>query len=258
MSETLSRDSIVRRLNTRIVGREVLHFSSVTSTMDVARKAATEGAIEGTVVVADEQTQGRARLDRNWINPPGVLATSVILRPKMDSLLRLTMMASLATAHCVESVAGLETSIKWPNDVLVRGKKVSGILTQSALRRQSVRWAIIGIGINVDFDPASYPEIADTATSLRIEAGRPVSQLDVAVTLIGELDRLYLALKRGEPVHDDWRDRLETIGRFVTVTSGRAVEEGRAESVDSDGALVLRRGDGSLVHITAGDVTLRR
>jgi BirA family biotin operon repressor/biotin-[acetyl-CoA-carboxylase] ligase len=253
----ISREAILDRIGTRIIGREVLYFPSVTSTMDIARRAATEGAVEGTAVVADRQTEGRARLGRAWINPPGVLAVSIVVHPEMSKLLRLTMMASLATSRCIERVAGLETSIKWPNDVLIRGKKVSGILTQSALRRQSVRWAIIGIGINVNFDPAAYPEIAGTATSLSNELGHPVPQLDVLVCLIEELDKLYVGLRQGEGLHEDWRNRLETIGKMVSVTSGRRVIEGCAESVDDDGALLVRRSDGSLVEITAGDVTLR-
>lgn len=257
MDSGISREDVLDRISTRIIGREVLYLPSVTSTMDVARKAATGGAVEGTVVVADRQTKGRARLGRAWINPPGVLAMSLIVHPEMSKLLRLTMMASLATSRCIERVAGLETSIKWPNDVLIRGKKVSGILTQSALRRQSVRWAIIGIGINVNFDPSAYPEIADTATSLSNELGTTVSQLDVLVCLIEELDELYVGLQKGEALHDDWRNRLETIGKIVRVTSGKRVIDGCAESVDGDGALMVRQLDGSLVQITAGDVTLR-
>jgi len=144
--------------------------------MDVARKVAKEGASEGTVVVAEEQTVGRARLGRAWINPPGVLAVSIIIRPEMSQLVCLTMVAALATSRCIEKATGLKTSIKWPNDVLVNSKKISGILTESALRGQSVDWAVIGIGININFEPKAYPEIADIATSLSVEMGKEVSQ----------------------------------------------------------------------------------
>ena len=153
----ISPEAVSRKLTTKFVGRNFLYYPSVTTTMDVARKVAKEGAIEGTVVVAEEQTTGRARLGRTWINPPGVVAVSIILRPEMSQLLRLTMVAALATSRCIEKVTGLKTTIKWPNDVLIRGKKVSGILTESALRGQSVDWAVIGIGINVNFDPKLTP-----------------------------------------------------------------------------------------------------
>ncbi len=224
--------------------------------MDVAREEAKAGASEGTVVVAEEQTTGRARLGRTWINPPGVVAVSIILHPEMSQLIRLTMVASLATSSCIEKATGLKTTIKWPNDVLVNGKKISGILTESALRGQSVDWAVIGIGINVNFDPKAYPEIADIATSLSVELGKKVSELEVLLHLLGELEFFYLALCRGEPIYQQWRDKLETLGKVVQVKTGSDLEKGYAESVDEDGALLLRRSDGSMARIVAGEVTL--
>jgi BirA family biotin operon repressor/biotin-[acetyl-CoA-carboxylase] ligase len=258
MESEISREAIAQGLTTRFVGRQILYFETVPSTMDAARKAAKDGASEGTVVVAEEQTGGKGRLKRSWISPPGVAAVSIILRPEMPQLIRLTIVASLATSRAIEQATGLETTIKWPNDVLIRGKKVSGILSESALRRGSVDWAIIGIGINVNFDPGAYPEIAGTATSLSSELGREVSQVGVLQHLLTEIETLYSALRSGTPIHEEWASRLETLGKNVRVTSGRHVEEGYAESVDSDGSLLLRRPDGSLAQIVAGDVTLRQ
>jgi len=253
----ISQEAVSQRLTTKFVGRSFLYYPSVTSTMDVARKVAKEGASEGTVVVAGEQTAGRARLGRAWINPPGVLAVSIILRPEMSQLVRLSMIGALATSRCIEKATGLKTTIKWPNDVLIRNKKVSGILLESALRGQSVDWAVIGIGINVNFDPKAYAEIADIATSLCVELGKEVSQLSVLVHLLTEIEQLYLALRRGEPVYQEWRRKLETLGKVVKVKTGTDIEEGLAESVDEDGALMLRRFDGTIVRILAGEVTLR-
>jgi len=253
----LTPGAVLRRLTTEFVGRHILYYPTVPSTMDVARQAAKEGAPEGTAVVADEQTAGRARLGRSWVNPRGVLAVSIILRPEMSYLLGLTMVASLATSRCIEQAAGLKSTIKWPNDVLVRGKKISGILTESALRGQSVDWAVVGIGINVNFDPKAYPEIADIATSLSVELRRQVPELDVLVHLLSAVEFYYQALRRGEPVHEEWRSRLETLGKVVQVKTGTQVEKGYAESVDSDGALMLRRDDGTLTRIVAGEVSLR-
>jgi BirA family biotin operon repressor/biotin-[acetyl-CoA-carboxylase] ligase len=167
------------------------------------------------------------------------------------------MVAALATSRCIEKAAGLKTVIKWPNDVLIRGKKVSGILTESALRGQSVDWAVIGIGINVNFDPKAYPEIADIATSLSVELGKKVSQLEVLLHLLNEVEYFYSALRRGDPIYQEWRAKLETLGKVVQVKTGTDVEKGYAESVDEDGALLLRRPDGTLVRIIAGEVTLR-
>ena len=253
----LSQAAILQRMKTQFIGRNLLYYPSVTSTMDIARKIANEGAEEGTVVVADEQTQGRARMGRPWINPTGVIAVSIILRPEMSQLLSLTMVASLATSHCVEQVTGLKTAIKWPNDVLINGKKISGILTESALRGQSVDWAVIGIGINANMNPENYPEIAEIATSLSVELGEKVSHLDVLLHLLHELEKSYLALRNGESVYEEWQRRLETLGKTVQVKTGDDVVEGYAESVDSDGSLMLRRLDGSLIRLATGEVTLR-
>jgi BirA family biotin operon repressor/biotin-[acetyl-CoA-carboxylase] ligase len=253
----ISTEAVSRRLTTKFIGRKFLYYPSVTTTMDVARKEAKAGASEGTVVVAEEQTLGRARLGRTWINPPGVVAVSIILHPEMSQLIRLTMVASLATSRCIEKATGLKTAIKWPNDVLVNGKKISGILTESALRGQSVDWAVIGIGINVNFDPKAYPEIADIATSLSVELGGKVSELEVLLHLLNELEFFYSALRRGEPIYRQWRDKLETLGKVVQVKTGNDIEKGYAESVDEDGALMLRSPDGTLVRIVAGEVTLR-
>jgi BirA family biotin operon repressor/biotin-[acetyl-CoA-carboxylase] ligase len=258
MASDLSRESILRGLTTTIIGRNILYHPTVSSTMDVAREAAVGGAPEGTIVVAEEQTSGRGRLGRSWTNPPGVLAVSVIIRPEMSRLLRLGMVASLATSRCVDSATGLKSVIKWPNDVLLRGKKISGILMESALRGQSVEWAIVGIGLNINLNPGMFPEIAHTATSITAELGREVSQLAVLQDLLREMDRLYLALREDEAIHEQWRDRLETLGRTVEVAVGDHVEVGYAESVDSNGSLLLRRSDGTLIPIVAGDVTLRK
>jgi BirA family biotin operon repressor/biotin-[acetyl-CoA-carboxylase] ligase len=257
MGSDLSQEAILRELTTRLIGRTTSYYPTVSSTMDVAREAAARRAAEGTVVVAEEQTGGRGRLGRSWINPPGVLAVSVVLRPAMDELFRIGMVSSLATSRCVDATTGLRSTIKWPNDVLLRDKKVSGILMESSLRGQSVDWVIVGIGLNIDLDPSGFPEIADTATSIAVELGHEVSHLAVLLRLLDEFDRLYLAMREGQPVHEEWRDRLETLGKTVTVTHGGHVEVGRAESVDANGSLILRRLDGSVVTIIAGDVTLR-
>ncbi|UCC60421.1 MAG: biotin--[acetyl-CoA-carboxylase] ligase [Dehalococcoidia bacterium] len=257
MGSDLSLDAIKQGLTTRLVGSNLIYYPSVSSTQDIAREAAVKGAHEGTTIVAEEQTKGRARLGRTWINPPGVVAVSIILHPEMSQLTRLTVMASLATSQCIEKATGLKTSIKWPNDVLINGKKVSGILIESALRGQAVDWAVVGIGININFDPKSFPEIADIATSLSAELGREVSQLQVLLHLLDEMEQLYMALREGHSIHEEWRSRLETLGKQVEVTFGDHMEVGCAESVDDDGSLLLRRSDGTLISIIAGDVSLR-
>jgi BirA family biotin operon repressor/biotin-[acetyl-CoA-carboxylase] ligase len=258
VENSLSPAAITDNLETRFVGQRVIYYPSLASTMDVAKREAQRGAVEGTVVLAEEQTAGRGRIKRAWLSPKGSIALSIILHPSLAYISSLIMVASLAAVHCIEKVTGLKAQIKWPNDVLVNKKKVCGILIESDVRGNTVDYSIIGIGINVNLRLADFPEISPAATSLSHELGRDVSRLDVIRCLLVETERLYLALPAGESVYQEWRDKLVTLGKRVQVRSGEATYKGIAESVASDGSLLLRQSDGSLIKIVAGDVTLRQ
>lgn len=253
----LSPHSLTRALKTQLIGREVIYQPVTTSTMDAARQAIGEGAREGTIVVADRQTAGRGRFDREWIAPAeSSILLSIILYPRPEELPRINMAAAIAVARSIEQVTGLRPAIKWPNDVLIGGKKVSGILIEADTAGVRPGYAVVGLAVNVNLETGAIPEIADTATSLKEMLGRGVSRLDVLATLLGEFEALYQALRRGEPIEREWQARMETLGREVSVRCGDEVKEGRAEAVDEDGNLLLRLADGSLVAISAGDVTL--
>ena len=257
MNTRFSSKTLRDALTTRFVGRRLEYRAVLGSTQDLARRLAQAGAAEGTVVLAGRQTAGRGRLGRSFISPRGGLYFTVVLRPALEQLRPLPIVAALAVARGLERVAGLRTALKWPNDVLVGGRKICGILVESELMGQAVSYALVGIGVNVNTDMAAYPEIAAIATSVTAEAGRSVSREALAVAVLSELEALYLAVQSGRRVQDEWRARLETLGRQVCVTSGQTVEEGLAEDVDGDGSLILLRPDGSRVSIAAGDVTLR-
>lgn len=257
LSDILSAESISHGLGTRVIGRTVLYYPSVGSTNETAKQEAGQGVQEGTVVVAGEQTAGRGRLKRTWLTPAGNIALSVVLYPERRMLPSLIMMASLAVARSIETVAGLETQIKWPNDVLINSRKVCGILIESDVRDEKINYAVIGIGINVDAGKDVLSGTQSPATSLNSEAGKQVSRLDVIRELIKALDILYNTVASGGSVFSEWRDELITLGKEVRATSGREVIEGTAESVDADGSLLVRSPDGSLNRIIAGDVTLR-
>lgn len=255
--DSLSPALITDSLKTRFIGKRVLYYPQLTSTMDVARQEALRGAAEGTAVVADEQTGGRGRVKRAWLSPRGSVSLSIILYPDVAHLPYLVMLASLVVASSIEGVTGLKPSIKWPNDVLVNGKKVCGILIENEVRGKLVLYAIIGIGINVNFRPADFATMPPTATSLADELGRNVSRLDLTRRLLVEAEGLYLRLPDAESIYQAWRDRLETLGRKVQVISGGTTLEGVAESVARDGSLLLRHSDSSSTRIIAGDVSLR-
>jgi BirA family biotin operon repressor/biotin-[acetyl-CoA-carboxylase] ligase len=255
--DLISTEMITRGLETRFIGQRVIHFLSNSSTMEAAKGEARQGAAEGTVVIAEEQTSGKGRAKRVWLSPKGSIALSVVLYPDISQLPYLVMVASVAAARSIEAVTGLKTQLKWPNDVLIQGKKVCGILIESELRGSNAAWAITGIGININNTMKDYPEIAAAATSLSDEMGKDISRVAVIRCLLVEIEKLYLYLGDGEQIYREWRGRLITLGRKVRVLSGREVLEGIAEDVSRDGNLLLRHGRNHLSRIVAGDVTLR-
>ena len=255
--DSLSSALITHNLETRFIGQRILYYPKLASTMDIARQEALRGAAEGTVVVADEQTGGRGRVKRVWLSPKGSISLSIILYPGVINLPYLIMLASLAVAGTIEAVTGLKPSIKWPNDVLVSGKKVCGILIENEVRGREVLYSIIGIGINVNLRLADFAGIPPTATTLADELGGSVSRLDLIRRLLVEAEGLYLSLPDAESIYQAWRNRLETLDRKVQVVSGKTVLEGVAESVARDGSLLLRHSNGSSTRIVAGDISLR-
>jgi BirA family biotin operon repressor/biotin-[acetyl-CoA-carboxylase] ligase len=256
MKHSLSPEAITRHLATRLIGQRVIYYPSVASTNELAKIEAWRGAVEGTVIIAEEQTAGKGRLKRAWLSTKGSLALSVILYPALEHLPSLIMVVSLAVARSIKAVTGLEAWIKWPNDILLNGRKVCGILVESEVRGEAVDYAVIGIGINVNLSVSDFPDRLPTATSLSQELGREVSLLDLVRGLLVELERLYLTLLGGGSIYEAWRDSLVTLGEKVYVVSGKARYSGIAESVARDGSLLIRRPDGSLSRIVSGDVTL--
>jgi BirA family biotin operon repressor/biotin-[acetyl-CoA-carboxylase] ligase len=252
MAESIP-SSITRGLRTKFIGRKIVYFPTLPSTMDAAREAARGGAEEGTVIIAGEQTAGRGRLNRQWISPPGNIAMSIILYPAISSLPYLIMIASLAAVHAMEAVAGVKSQIKWPNDILIDGKKVGGILIENEVRGDKVDYSIIGIGINIDLEVAAHPGISSTAISLHGKDRR----VKIIRSLLAEFERLYLRLPHARSIFEAWRKRLVTLGQKVRATSSNEAVEGIAESVDESGALMIREANGTLTKVVAGDVTLR-
>jgi len=245
---------VLNDLHTTIVGRSILHYPSLPSTMDFAKKLAGEGVGEGVVVLCDEQTEGRGRQGRKWFaSPSSSILLSVVFRPTLGQLPQINMLGSLSIVHAIERLAGIKSTIKWPNDVLVDGSKVAGILMESVLQGEALQAAILGVGLNVNLDVSSYPEISSIATSLSAKAGRDFDRDDVLRTLLEEMDTLYQAVKRNEDVYNRWLPHVETLGKTVRIKSGRSVEEGLAQSINPDGSITLRRADGSLVTIATGE-----
>jgi BirA family biotin operon repressor/biotin-[acetyl-CoA-carboxylase] ligase len=255
----LSAAAIQAGLETRFAGRKVAYWPEIGSTNDEARRPAGEGAPEGTLVITDYQSRGRGRLDRCWVAPRGSsLLMSLVFRPELAAhqLQRLTMSCSLAVVDAIEWQTGLRAGLKWPNDVVIAGAKAGGILTEIEL--EGVEFAVVGIGLNVNLDPALLPaDLPMPATSLCHALGARVARLPLLWALLQKIEERYWALKAGQSPHIEWAGRLVTLGKRVTVSGTGSVLEGMAESVDADGALLVRVAGGRLEKVLAGDVLSR-
>ncbi|MEN6521864.1 MAG: biotin--[acetyl-CoA-carboxylase] ligase [Armatimonadota bacterium] len=221
-----------------MIGTVVYRYDTVSSTNDTARKLAEDGAAEGTVVVALEQTMGRGSRGRAWFSPPGLnLLVSVILRPNLplDRMGELAFVAAIAVAVALRDSCGLDAAIKWPNDVRVRDRKISGMIVETAKGA-----AILGVGINVNWTELSE-EIASKATSAALELGRPIDTDCILKSFLEELDIAYGVYRaRGfTRTLQDWRELENTTGRQVTITAGGECIEGIAAGIDENGSLIV-------------------
>ena len=259
--DLLSPAAIRDTLGTGFVGQNVVYLPQTGSTNDDARRLAGEGAPEGTLVITEFQSAGRGRLDRAWVAPHGSsLLLSILFRPNLapHQVQRLTMSCGLAVAGAIQAQTGLRAGLKWPNDLLIGGAKAGGILTEIGLEGTKVDYAVVGIGLNVNLEPAQLPaNLHMPTTSLSHAVGAQVARLPLLQSLLQRIEQQYLALKAGWSPHRDWAARLITLGKPVTVTAFDSVLEGTAEDVDADGALLVRLADGRLDRVLAGDVSIR-
>jgi len=263
--DTLHADDLLARLGkTKVVGRDIRVFEQTTSTNDVMEKLARDEVKEGIVVFAESQTKGRGRLGRTWLSPARKgLWFSVLLRPDLrpPETTQLTVASAAALRRAIQSETGLAPEIKWPNDILVRGKKVAGILTELSAELDRVKHVILGIGVDVNLSAQEFPaELRNAATSLKIEAGRTIGRPELATAILRELDHDYARICGNQfaAVADEWEAHCTTIGRAVTIQVGDRKIRGCAESLGEDGALRLRTEHGHLERITGGDVTLEK
>jgi BirA family biotin operon repressor/biotin-[acetyl-CoA-carboxylase] ligase len=248
-------------LETEFVGRNLVYRPAIGSTNDEARRLARAGALEGTLVVTDYQTSGRGRLDRRWEAPAGSsLLMSLVFRPHLAAhqVQRLTMICGLAAVDAIEAETRLQVGLKWPNDLVIAGAKLGGILTEIELDGSRVDHVVVGIGLNVNLDPDQLPQdLLVSATSLSQASGRKVARLPLLRDLLRAIEVRYRALQAGQSPQAEWAARLVTLGQSVAVSAMDSCLEGVAEGVDDNGALLLRLADGRLETVLAGDVTLR-
>jgi BirA family biotin operon repressor/biotin-[acetyl-CoA-carboxylase] ligase len=258
----LNLDGLQEGLRTKWLGRSIFFSSQVDSTNVLAKELATHGAAEGTVVIAETQTCGHGRLGRKWFSPKGGLWFSAVLKPKLKpaNAAGLVFVASLAVAEVLREVYGLIVETKWPNDVLVNGRKICGILTEMSTTGEKVNYVIVGVGVNANFVKEVFPEdLKAVAASLQSELGRKIKLEELFRVLLEKLEGFYgLFMREGvEPILANWKKRASFLGCQVEAASGAEKWVGLALDVENDGSLVLRLEDGTVKHVFVGDVALR-
>jgi len=259
--DLLTSTEILYGLRTRWLGRTVFAYRSVKSTNDVAAKLVSEGAPEGAIVTADEQTRGRGRLGRSWYSPPRTgIYLSVILRPALrpEDAPGLSVMTAVALADTISAWRPGLVQIKWPNDVWINGRKTAGILTELSAERSKVHHVMVGVGINVNQQAGDFPEeLHKTATSLRRELRRKVDRLDLLRTFLVNFEAEYQRYLRYrlKKAHARIRKYSALIGQKVTLQLGQSRRSGLVKDINRTGALVLQS-DSGLEAVTAGEVTV--
>jgi BirA family biotin operon repressor/biotin-[acetyl-CoA-carboxylase] ligase len=251
---------VTMKLNTTVFGSEVFTLEKVDSTQNSLRSIAENGGREGTVIIAIEQTRGKGRLGRKWLSPKGGLWFSLLLRPKLPptELHKLTLLFGLAVVKSLGRL-GLDPCLRWPNDVLIGGKKVSGILMEVSAEPERINYVLVGIGVNVNFStPLLGGDLSARSTTLMDVLGRKVDRAQLLATILEESERLYdEALSNGfEGIIRAWKERSCTIGSRVTVTSSGKPIRGVAEDLDQNGFVVIRLTDGCLISVSSGDVQI--
>ena len=256
----LDCEMIEKGLRTKRLGKKVHYLPEVDSTNLYAHRLAEKGGLEGEIVIAESQSRGKGRMGRGWVSPPNLnLYLSVILRPKLPPkhAPQITLMSAVALAETVRSFTPFPPEIKWPNDILVKGKKLAGILTESSCNPDSILFVILGIGVNLNFPRELMPEsIRESTTSIMMLAQKPVDRTAFALQLIQNLERCYGDLEeRGFPsMAERWGSFFRLKGKRVRVEMFDRPVLGKAMGIDGDGALILEDEKGIRQRIVAGDV----
>ncbi|SMB93463.1 BirA family transcriptional regulator, biotin operon repressor / biotin-[acetyl-CoA-carboxylase] ligase [Desulfonispora thiosulfatigenes DSM 11270] len=263
--DILLENEVLTNLNTSKWGKEKFYFlNEVDSTNNYAKKLASEGKPEGTVIVAEEQSAGKGRLSRKWISAKGKgIWTSFILRPNIlpNFAAQITLVMAVGMIKALEKNLGVSAKIKWPNDILINDLKVCGILTEMSAEIDRINYVIVGIGLNVNQSNDDFPdEIQDSATSLKICLGKEIKRVQMLQVILEEIEKVYnLYLEKGfSEILDEWKNNSCTLGQEVIVKMPKEIIEGMAIDIDSGGCLIVKDKENIIHKIIAGDVLVRK
>lgn len=262
--EIMTAAEVESRLHTRWMGQNCIYLDTVDSTNNYAKRLAEEGAPDGTLVIADLQTGGKGRRGRSWTAAKGTnVMMTVLVRPKVrpEHASRLTLLMAMAVADGIRKVTGLDAGIKWPNDVVVNGKKVCGILTEMNTEVDYINYVVIGTGINVNQEPEDFPEeIRDTAGSLYAELGKRVCRAELTACVIEALENYYEIFLKTEDLSALYRKYNEicvNCGHEIRVLEPGSEYTGTTDGINEKGELVVKKPDGTVTRVYAGEVSVR-
>lgn len=260
--DILSKEELLIELDSNKLGNDIYCFKTIDSTNNYAKKLALDGAVEGTIVLSDEQTGGRGRLGRNWVSPYGAnIYMSMILRPIIypSEAAKITEITAATVANAINKVTNLETGIKWPNDIILDNKKVCGILTEMSAELNDINYVIVGIGINVNID--EFPEdIKNIATSIKKTLGSEVSRKELVINIMEEFEKLYYDfINTGslQKTVDICKKRSVTLGKTVKIINKNKTMVAKAIDITENGELVIKKDDGEIINIISGEVSVR-
>ncbi|WP_053376365.1 biotin--[acetyl-CoA-carboxylase] ligase [Paenibacillus sp. FJAT-27812] len=258
--DNLAVEELTSRLNTRSFGKTIHYFETVESTQNLARTAAEEGAAEGTLFLAEQQVSGRGRMGRNWVSPRGKgVWMSMVMRPSVPIHFapQLTLLTAVALCRSLKRVTSLPIGIKWPNDLLIGGKKISGILLESAAEDERLRYVIAGIGISVNLEESDYPvELLEKATSLRISAERKWVREDIIAEFLKEWEQLYfLYQEQGfSPIITLWEALSVSLGKTARLMTPQGDITGIPIGLDESGAIRIQLADGTVKPVFSAEM----
>ncbi|QUH28842.1 biotin--[acetyl-CoA-carboxylase] ligase [Vallitalea guaymasensis] len=260
--DILNSEELHYNLNTEIIGNKIINFDKLDSTNQQAKKLALEGASNGTVVIAEEQTAGKGRRGKMWVSPPGTgIWMSAILRPSVmpENASMLTLVAGLAVCKAVREITNLEASIKWPNDIVVNGKKICGLLTEMNSEIDFINFVVVGIGINVNIEKFP-PELDNIATSLMIEGNQSYQRKKLVkrtLEIFEDYYKKYLATEDLTKIIEEYNEHCINIGRKVRVTGRKQDITGNVKCVTNKGELIVTDQQGEDIVVTSGEVSVR-